>query len=162
MSTFIPNANTWIGWSEDLPVDPDLVPTEAELAAALEMTEFFINLTASATGNTVPTPSLKSDFETTIPGTVTGQFTAEMYRDKIPALDIAWKTLPRGTHGCFYVSRAGGTGVDKIPVSGDEDVETWVVDVSARTPGALASNTAQTFNLTCSLPVAPNEGATIV
>lgn len=160
MSTLIPNENCWIGFSEDVPASPLLIPTAAEVAAATELTEFFISLTANATGNTVPTPKLSSLFEPSIPGTSTAQFTAEMYRDSVYEDDIAWNMLPRNTSGVFYVSRFGGTGPGLLPVATNH-VETWVVRVTSRAGSAMSSNTAQTFTLTCSVPVEPNEDALI-
>jgi hypothetical protein len=156
MSTLIPNENCWIGFSETMPASATLVPTLVELAAAVDMTDFIISLTASSTGNTVPVPSLKSLFEKTIPGTSTATFTAEMYRDSIKAEDIAWDTLPRDTTGCFFIARfqAG------VPVAADT-IEAWPIKVTSRTASAMSSNTAQTFTLTCSVPEVPNEAALI-
>lgn len=160
MSTLIPNENCWIGFSEDMPAAATLVPTAAEVAAATELTDFIISLTASSQGNTVPTPKLKSLFEPSIPGTSTAQFTAEMYRDSVIAEDVAWNTLPRNTAGVFYIARFGGTGTDLLPIATDT-VEVWPVRVTSRAPSAMSSNTAQTFTLTCSVPVEPNEAAVI-
>ena len=161
MSTLIPNENCWIGFSEDMPADDvDLVPTAAEVAAAVELTDFIISLTANATGNTVPTPKLKSLFESSIPGTSTAQFTAEMYRDSVQADDLAWNSLPRNQAGVFYISRFGGTGAELMPIASDH-VETWPVVVTSRSASPMSSNTAQTFTLTCSVPQEPNEDAVI-
>lgn len=160
MSTLIPNENCWIGFSEVMPAAATLIPTAAEVAAATELTDFVISLTANATGNTVPTPKLKSLFEPSIPGTSTASFSAEMYRDSIKAQDIAWNKLPRNTAGVFYIARFGGTGPSLLPIAADE-VEVWPVRVSSRAASAMTSNTAQTFSLTCSVPKEPNEAAVI-
>ena len=160
MSTLIPNENSWVGFSEDMPAAANLVPLAAEVAAATEVTEFLISLNAGSTGNTVPTPKLSSMFEPSIPGTSSAQFTAEMYRDSVKANDIAWNLLPRNTSGVFYISRFGGTGAGRLPVATDT-VEVWPVRVSSRTGSAMSSNTAQTFTLTCSVPQEPNEDAVI-
>ena len=160
MSTLIPNENCWIGFSEDMPAAADLEPTAAEVAAATELTDFIISLTASATGNTVPTPKLKSLFEPSIPGTSTAQFTAEMYRDSVSANDTAWNLLPRNTPGVFYISRFGGTGANLLPIA-TNIVEVWPVRVTSRAASAMSSNTAQTFTLTCSVPQEPNEAAVV-
>ena len=161
MSTLIPNENCWIGFSPDMPASPTLAPTTAEITTAVELTEFVISLTANATGNTVPIPSLKSLFEKSIPGTSSAQFTCEMYRDENDADDVAWNTLPRDTAGVFYISRFGGTGTGKKPIAGDK-VEVWPVRVTSRAGSAMTSNTAQTFTLTCSIPVEPNEDAVVL
>jgi hypothetical protein len=160
MSTLIPNENCWIGFADVAPAGADLVPTAAEVAAADELTEFIISLTANSTGNTVPTPRLSSLFESSIPGTSTAAFTAEMYRDSVPAEDKAWTMLPRNTAGTFYISRFGGTGTGLLPIAADH-VETWPVRVTSRTASAMTSNTAQTFTLTCSVPEEPNEDAIV-
>jgi hypothetical protein len=156
MSTLIPNENCWIGFATAMPASAELLPTEAEVAAATELTDFVISLNASETGNVVPIPSLKSRFEKSIPGTVTGTFTASMYRDSVSADDTAWTKLPMDATGVFYIARfkAG------VPAAADI-IEVWPIRVSARTPDQLTSNTAQTFALTCSLPEVPNTAAAV-
>lgn len=161
MSTLIPNENCWIGFDTVMPADEDtLVPLAAEVAAADELTEFIISLTANSTGNTVPTPKLSSLFEASIPGTSTAAFTAEMYRDSVKTEDKAWNLLKRNTAGVFYISRFGGTGPGLLPIATDE-VEVWPVRVTSESASAMTSNTAQTFTLTCSIPREPNEAAVI-
>jgi hypothetical protein len=157
MSTLIPNENCWIGFAVSAPAGPNLVPTAANITAATELTDFIININASQSGNVVPVPRLKSRFETSIPGTVQGTFTSEMYRDSVVANDTAWTMLPMDSTGYFYISRFKGSK----PVAADL-VEVWSVRVSSRTPSAMASNTAQTFTLTCALPVVPNVAAVVV
>jgi len=157
MSTLIPNENCYIAFSPTTPTDL-AAPTAAQVAAAVDLTDFVISLTASAQGNAVPTPRLKRLFETSIPGTSTAQFTAEMYRDNEE--DLAWDTLPRDESGVFYISRFGGTGAENLPVSADP-VEVWPVRVVSRAGGAMSSNTAQTFTLTCSVPEEPVEDAVV-
>lgn len=161
MSTLIPNENCWIGFSTTVPTATDLAPTAAQVAAATELTEFLISLTANSQGQAVPTPKLKSMFETSIPGTSSAQFSAEMYRDSDPDADDAWNLLPRNTSGVFYIARFGGTGAELLPIAGDE-VEVWPVRVISRAASAMSSNTAQTFTLTCSVPKEPNEAATVL
>ena len=161
MSTLIPNENCWIAFSADLPSAASLAPTVAELTAATELTDFIISLTAASQGNSVPTPRLKSMFETSIPGTSSAQFTCEMYRDELEADDVAWNLLPRNTAGVFYISRFGGSGPEKRPIAA-EKVEVWPVRVTSRAASAMSSNTAQTFTLTCSNPTEPNEDAVVL
>lgn len=157
MSTLIPNENCYIAFSETVPTDL-AAPTAAQVAAAIDLTDFVISLTAAAQGNAVPTPRLKRLFETSIPGTSTAQFTAEMYRDNEE--DLAWDTLPRDTNGVFYISRFGGTGAENLPVATDP-VEVWPVRIVSRAGGAMSSNTAQTFTLTASVPEEPVEDAVV-
>ena len=162
MSTLIPNENCWIGVSLTAPSTAltTLIPTAAEITAATELTDFIISITASSQGNAVPTPKLKSLFETSIPGTSTATFTAECYRDSVTANDTAWNMLARGVKAWFYISRFGGTGAGLKPIV-TNIVEVWPVQVTSRSASAMSSNTAQTFSLSCAVPVKPNEAATI-
>lgn len=157
MARIIPNQNTWIGFTTTRPASLS-APTEAELAGADDLTEFVVSLTANSQGNTVPTPSLDTLFETSIPGTSAASFTADFYRDD--ANDTAWELLERGVTGYFFVSRFGGTGVNSTPETG-QTVEVWPIQVTSRTAGALASNTAQTFTLTAAVPEEPVEDAVV-
>ena len=155
----IPNEKTWVGFATTVPANLG-APTAAQLTAAIELTEPLISLTASSQGNTVPTPSLRRLFETSINGTSSASFTADFYRDDDAAKDIAWTTLPRGTDGVFYISRFGGTGTGRKPIAGDE-IEVWPVSVTSRSSAALTSNTAQMFTVTCSVPDEPDEDAVV-
>ena len=157
MSTLIPNQNCFIGFSIVVPTNL-AAPSAAQLAAATDLTDFVISLTASAQGNAVPTPRLRRLFETTIPGTSSASFSVEMYRDNVS--DVAWDLLPRDTAGVFYISRFGGLGANKRPILADK-VEVWEVRVVSRAGSAMSSNTAQTFTLTCSVPNEPAEAAVV-
>ncbi len=158
MARLIPNESTWVGWVDTITDTTGLTVTDAEVSGATVLTPWLISLNASSQGNTVPTPSFDTLFETTIPGTVSAQFTADFYRDD--ADDTAWTTLPRGTDGYFIVSRFGGSGTDNLPIAADE-VEVWPVSVTSRTMQNMASNQVLMFSLTCSVPMQPNESATI-
>jgi hypothetical protein len=163
MANLIPNENSWIGFVPGDATNPFGVAdyhavTEDEVLAAIDVTDYLISLNASSTGNTVPTPRLRSLFETSIPGTSGAQFTADFYRDD--ENDLAWDTFPRATRGTFLVSRFGGTGDFKMPLAGDE-IETWPIQVSSRAGGALQSGTAQTFTLTGSVPKEPDEDVVV-
>lgn len=170
MGKLIPNENCWIGFIPDTYSGTPSVrhpgvanlsaPTKAEIDGAVDLTGLNVSLTASATGNTVPTPALDSRFETSIDGTVTAQFTADFYRDDEG--DLAWVTLPRTTKGTFIISRFGGSSstVKGMPDTGDV-VEVYPVEVTTRAAAALASNTAETFSLTCAVPVEPVEHAIV-
>lgn len=163
MSKLIANNRCWVGFTDvDLPGEgATLVITAAQVAAATDLTPYLITLNASTQGNQVPTPALDSLFETSISGTVQATFTGDFYKDDED--DKAWETLHREAEGVFIVSRYGGSDVApnlNRPVAGD-DVELWPIIVTARTAGALSSNTAQTFTLTASVPKEPNESATV-
>lgn len=181
MARIIPNANTWIGWLplENVP-DPDnfdkCAPTEEDVAAAYDLSCYTMSINASSTGNTVPTPSLCSLFETTINGTVSSTFQAEFYRDnavdeRYPELchDPAWTALPRGVCG-YFIIKWYGVEVDQCsyeqaelteaapPVCGDA-VQVWPVKVTSRTASALSSGTVMTFSVTGAVYEVPCEDA---
>jgi len=157
MARLIPNDNTWVGFATTIAAT-DLVPTAAEVAAAVNLTHWLVSLNASASGNTVPTPSFDTLFETSIPGTTQGTATADFYRDD--TTDTAWTTLPRATNGFLIVSRFGGAGTANMPIAADK-VEVWPVRVISRTMANMANNTVMTFTVSFSIPVEPNESATV-
>lgn len=158
MARIIPNENTWIGFAADGAITNIAAPTAAQITAAVNLTGFCISLNASSRGNTIPTPSFDSLFETTASGTSAATFDADFYRDD--TTDTAWTTLPRGTRGFFIVSRFGGAGTANKPIAGDK-VEVWPVEITSRTMANMASNTVLTFTVTCAVNVEPNENATV-
>lgn len=153
----IPNENTWVGFAPAVAA-ASLNPTAAEITAAVPLTGLLMGLNAASQGNTVPTPNFDSLFETSIIGTSQATFSADFYRDDDN--DIAWDTLPRGTEGFFIISRFGGSGVNQKPMAGDK-VEVWPVNVVSRTAANMQNNSVQTFSITCSVNVEPNEDATV-
>lgn len=157
MARIIPNEKSWIAFSTTAPSSLS-APTEAELEGATALTSYVVSINAQSQGNTVPTPSLASLFETSTPGTVQASFTGDFYRDD--ADDAAWDALPRGTVGYFYISRFGGSGTGNMPEAG-EVVEVWPVAITARTASAMTNNTVQTFTLTAAVPAAPVEDAVV-
>ena len=157
MSRVIPNEQTWVGFATTIAAT-DLEPTAAEVTAALNLTPLLMGLNASSQGNTVPTPSFDSLFETSIVGTSQATFSADFYRDDVD--DAAWEALPRGTFGYFIVSRFGGSGADQKPIAGDV-VEVWPVTVVSRTAANMANNTVQSFTITASINIEPNEAAVV-
>lgn len=157
MARLIPNENTWVGWTVATLADYS-APTAAEVAAATELTGFLISLNASSRGNSVPTPTIDSLFETSISGTSAATFEADFYRDD--EADDAWESFPRGTGGTFIISRFGGSGADRLPIANDP-VEVWPVFVTSRTASNLASNAAQMFTLSCAVRIEPAEDAVV-
>jgi len=158
MARLIPNENTEVYFLLDIE-DDDLNPTAAEITSeGVRLTDFLVTLDASTTGNTVPTPTFASLFETSISGTVSATFTAEFYRDD--ENDLAWETLPRGTNGYVVVSRFGFTGEDGAPDAGD-DVEVWPLRLTARSAMALTNNEVQRFGIEAAIPEEPNENAQV-
>lgn len=162
MSNIVPNEESWVGFvvgglgGNEFGVANLDAPTSAEIAAAIDMTDFLISFNPATQGNTVPTPRLKRLFEPNISGTAAGSFTASLYRDD--EADTAWDTLPRGTKGTWIVSRFGGTGENLAPAEGDK-CECWSISVTSRSADAMQSNTAQTFTLTGAVPLEPGEDA---
>lgn len=162
MARIIPNENTWIGFSPDTGITDYQAPTATAVAACVPLTGFCISLNASSRGNTVPTPSFDSLFETSTAGTSAATFDADFYRDDgaDPDADLAWETLYRGARGNFVIARFGGSGADNLPIAGDE-VEVWPVMVTSRTMANMSSNTVLTFTVSCSVNLEPAEAATI-
>lgn len=160
MAKIIPNGESWIGFATTLA--SKTAPTVANIDAATNFTPTLISITATSTGNSVPTPTLDTLFETNIPGTSSASFSADFYRDTVSTVDTAYTTLVRGTAGFFLISRFGGGGPLKKPNVAGNKVDVWPVRVISRASNALTSNTAQTFTVTCSVPDEPVEPATVV
>jgi hypothetical protein len=159
MARIIPNENTWIGFIPGTTPVPDIsAPTAAAIGAAVNLTGHCISLNASARGNTVPTPSFDSLFETSAAGTSAATFDADFYRDDED--DLAWETLLRGERGHFIIARFGGSGTDNEPESGD-DVEVWPVMITSRTMANMSSNTVLTFTASCAVMKEPAEDAVV-
>lgn len=159
MARLIPNENTWVGFTAAT-IDNIAAPTTAQLAAATDVTGLLISLNASSRGNSVPTPSFDSLFETSTAGTSSATFDADFYRDDGTDTDTAWDLLPRGTHGTFFVSRFGGAGTNNQPIAADH-VEVWPVQVTSRTMANMSNNTVLTFTVSCAVNKEPNENAVV-
>lgn len=158
MARIIPNENTWIGFAASGGIASISAPTAAEITAATDLTPFVISLNASSRGNTVPTPSFDTLFETTTTGTSAATFDADFYRDDED--DDAWELLPRGTRGFFIISRFGGAGADQKPIAADI-VGVWPVSVTSRTMANMSNNTVQTFTVSCAVNIEPAEDAVV-
>lgn len=155
MAKIIPNEETAVRFVTTLA--SMTAPTAAQINAGVDLTPLTISVTATSTGNTVPTPTLDSLFETSVPGTSAAQFSADFYRDD--AADTAWTTLPRGTKGYFVIQRFNAAA--NRTFSAGNAVEVWPVTITSRAAGPLTSNTAQTFTVTASVPVKPEEAAVV-
>ena len=159
MARIIPNANTWIGWTTAA-IGTITAPTTAQITACVNLTPYVISLNASAQGNTVPTPSFDTLFETTIVGTSQATFTGDFYRDS--ATDTAWSSLTRSTSGFFIISRFGGGGTYKEPNVATNKCEVWPVTITSRAMTNMANNAVMTFTVTCAVTAAPAESAVVV
>lgn len=158
MSKIIANQQSWIGFATN--VANVLSPSAAEVAAAVNLTPLTISVTASTQGNTIPTPTLDSLFETSVPGVAQGTFQGDFYRDSNNALDVAWTTLPRNVSGYMLISRYGGKGANFMPIANDK-IECWPIIVTSRAASALTSNQAQTFSVTAAVPSIPQEDGVV-
>lgn len=162
MTNIIPNEETWIGVvigsGSSFGVADFDAPTLAEVASCTDLTDFAVMINPTSTGNTVPVPKLSKLWEGSLAGTAAGQLSGQFYRDN--ESDTAWNLLPRGTQGCFIISRFGGTGANKSPADGDS-CEVWPFEISARPGDSLQSNTAQTFTITAAVPLEPGEDAVV-
>lgn len=159
MARIIPNSNTWVGFSTTMATQTGGAQAPSagtDIAGSVNLTGLLISINASSQGNVVPTPALDTLFETSIIGTSQASFSADFYRDS--SADTAWTTLPRKTSGWFIISRFGTNGAAPIATN---KVEVWPVQVVSRTSANVANNTVQTFTVTCSVPVEPNENATV-
>lgn len=157
MSRFIPNERSKVYFSVSLE-DTDTV-SASDINDAVDLTPSLISLNASSQGNTVPTPSIDTLFETSIPGTVQAAFSADFYRDDDEDEDVAWNTLPRGTQGSVIISREGPS--DGEALKAGDNVEVWPIWVVSRTMSNMASNTPAAFTLQASVYEEPNENVTI-
>ena len=160
MARLIPNERTFVAFAPT--VVALAAPKAAEVSAGIVLTPYMISINATTQGNSVPTPTIDSLFETSIPGTVQSTFTADFYRDDAVGVggDLAWKTLPRKTKGFFIISRFGGTGTKNLPILADI-VEVWPVTVTSRTNSNATNNTVMTFTVTCAVPSEPQEAAVV-
>lgn len=159
IARLIPNENTEVYFTLTI-ADADLNPTVAEINTdGVRLTDFLVTLDASTTGNTVPTPTFASLFETSISGTVTASFTAEFYRDD--TTDTAWDTLPRGTNGYIIVARFGFGGATNDEAASGDECEVWPVRLTARSAMALTNNEVQRFGIEAAIPEVPNEAAIV-
>lgn len=157
MSKFIPNERSKVYFAAAL-ADEDTVAT-SDIASAVDLTPLLISLNASSQGNTVPTPTIDTLFETSIPGTVQAAFSADFYRDDDEDADIAWRTLPRGTQGFMIISREGPA--DGVALKASDKVEKWPVWVVSRTMSNMASNTPAAFTMQASVYQEPDEEVTL-
>ena len=159
MARIIPNENTWIGFT---PVAiTDQKPTAAQIASAIDLTGFCISLNASSRGNTVPTPSFDSLFETSTAGTSAATFDADFYRD-----DGTTPGPGLGDPAAWYARDLPDRPVrrhraDNLPIAGDE-IEVWTVMITSRTMANMSSNTVLTFTASCSVNMEPDENYKVV
>jgi hypothetical protein len=159
MARIIPNDASYIAFASSAGIaSASLIPTAAEVTAAVNLTTFIMSLTATTQGNVLPTPSFDTLFETSTVGTSSSSFSVDCYRDD--TADTAWTTLPRKTKGFFIVSRFGGLGALHKPITGDT-CEVWPTIVTSRSMAGMSNNTLQTFTVTCAIYKEPNEAAVV-
>jgi len=152
---FIPNENTWIGFAATQ-AGSMAAPKLADVTGAVDLTKLVMGVTASTSGNSVPTPSFDTKFETSIAGTVTAQFSIDFYRDNVVAADVAYSTFPRGTAGNVYIARTKGG----VPVA-DDAIENWSIQVLSRSHPNMTNNTPVSITVAASCPEEAEEDAVI-
>lgn len=163
MARIIPNANSWIGFKTTVTGGALTTgPTAAsDIAGATVLTSFVTSINASLSGNAVPVPAFDTLFEYNVVGTTQATFSADFYRDDGTAggTDAAWTTLPINTTGYFLICRYG-ISAGSLPIVGKK-IEVWPVTVIARTMSNMASNSVETFTVTCVCPTQPNDSLTV-
>ena len=117
-----------------------------------------VSINASSQGNTVPTPSICSLFETSIPGTSAATFTGDFYRDDEDD-ECVGRVAPWHQGRVLHLALRWSWRLASPCLR--RSVEVWPVIVTSRAAAALASNTAQTFTLTCAVIDVPAEDAVV-
>jgi len=158
MARYIPNQHSWFGFVTTLGTGNPQAPSAAALASAVILTPLITGLTASSTGQAVPTPDFGNLFETSISGTVQATFQIDGYRDDVSANDLLWNTLPRGQSGFIVIGlKAAAT----VPVATDK-VDCWPIQVLSRTVPNYTSGQVVACQITCSVPQVPGENVAMV
>lgn len=154
---FIPNKQSWIGVAATL-TGTVSAPKVADVTGAVDLTKYVTGMTASSTGNAVPTPTFDTDFETSISGTVSAQFSMDGYRDDGTGggVDLMWSTLPRGTNAWVILARYGGK-----PSTAAKKCEVWPIEVTSRSVPQMTSGAAVMVNVIGAVPSEPGEDAVV-
>jgi len=158
MSRFIANKNVFVGF---VPGDALLKnPTSAAIITAftatgegIDLTDIVSSVNASAQGNVLPTPSLKSLFETTMIGTSQATCQIEGYQDDDEDDNLLVTHMTRDAKGLLVIGRVG---FSDPPKAGDI-VELWPIQVASQTKSPLANNTVQTVSVTAAVLYEPKE-----
>lgn len=156
---YIPNQHSWFAFVTTIASvnAPKATELNAAAPASQVLTPLITGLTASTTGQAVPTPGLDSLFETSIAGTVQATFQIDGYRDDVPANDLLWTTLPRGTSGFFVVALKAGGGVPAVA----DKVDVWPIQVLSRTVPNFTSGQVVACQIMCSVPAVPGENVAV-
>lgn len=153
---FTPNNQSYIGFAATL-TGSMAAPKVADVTGAIDLTAKVTGVTASSTGNAVPTPTFDTTWNGSIPGNVDGTFSMDGYRDTVVLADTLWTTLPRGTVGFVLIARSGG-----IPNTVGKTLEVWSIAVLSRSVPNMTSGAVVTTTVTASTPVEPEEDAIVV
>lgn len=123
-------------------------PTVAEIAAGTEITGFITpaGIDTPDEGTEADSSDLGSARDKSIPATVGGQYTIELYRDDGTGgfSDDAWAALPRNQITHLVISRFGGSGTDKAIIATDT-VEVVEGRVSSRSNNRAVRGEALRF-----------------
>jgi len=137
-----------------------LTPTVAELNAGVKLGSKLTNtgIDVPFEGSVVDGADMSSKFNATVAGTFGGQpGSAEFFREKEQASDLAYNTLPFGTSGYFAIARRGkAAGVGGAWAAGDR-VDLIQIEVLARAPAPTARNETARFRCQFSIKRQPLE-----
>ena len=113
----------------------------------------------AANQNTVPTTSLASTYDTSVPGTQGGPIQLKLKKDTVPANDTAWNLFKSGPSG-FIVARYAQGGALGAWTAGDK-VMVFPGKAGKAQIEPTSSNTEQTFMVTWFPSSEPNLDATV-
>lgn len=141
-------------------------PTDDEINGGVRLTPWLLrdSLSTPQAGNEIDTSDMSSKQDTSAPGTrKAGPVTVGFHRDTVEGNDDAWTTLPAGTDGNLVIARFGVSGgTDDAPAAANGDrVEVWPINVISRQMTDPAVNQSQRFTVTCSVPGAIDDDATV-
>lgn len=142
-------------------LDPDL-PSLALIEAGIDLTPYMRSLDTPLQGSTADAATADSKFNATVASTYGGQdLTGEFVRHLESGEDLAWASLPRGTHAYIVRADRGGSGTDGALAIGDE-VSIYEIDIHTRNPAAYGRSTLTTFTMAAGVPSEPVEDVALV
>lgn len=155
MARLISNGEVRIGWATSIS-DPT-APTDAEVAAATDITPFLSSLDTPLDGDAVDSSDLSSAFNKTVAGKFGGNVNGTMYRDD--TTDTAFDAFPRNTTGFLLIRRFGGSDV---AMGTGDDIDVWNLRVITRSDNSLDDNSVQAFAVNFAALDEPEIDVTVV
>ncbi len=145
-------------------ISSESAPTMAEINAGTEITPFITpaGIDTPEEGTDADSSDLSSARDKSVPATIGGTITAELYRDDGTGgtSDDAWTALPRNTDTHLVIARFGGSGTDNA-IQATDTVEVWPVRVSQRSNTRLARGDVMRFVVNFALSGDPTLNATV-